>query len=360
MSAAVTYDSVTSTTSEDVSTTTTEGGSSSATEPDDISTTTTEITTGTTTTTVTITATMTNHTSSTSTRPSTTTTTYIPMDTSWTMPSGCSSLFQYNMYPFDIALIAFDPSYGENIDPSYKCLPPAATQWFLSGTYYESDAEVATSTEIMPITCPDGWHTAKTSTYEGSTLAVTCCPSGYIEDYPGQAEGAECYSDLTPGATVTYASYGTLSNGAPDTESWTSATTNLITHSGIGAVAIKGYAVASATSTPTPANGTEAEGAEAVEGSGGLSTGAKAGIGVGVGVGGLLVLGLAAWLLWRKRARAASPAEMSGETAEVAELPENKDSAQEMDSNAIKPELAADRPIAELEGSEMVHERSAT
>lgn len=108
-------------------------------------------------------------------------TSWIPMDRGWTMPTGCASLFHYNIYPFDgPKLVAYDPSWGVDIDTSYSCQPTAVSSWFLQATTTstQSGSQIfTTSISIKPMTCPDGYSEAAIKAIDASTSAVMCCPS---------------------------------------------------------------------------------------------------------------------------------------------------------------------------------------
>lgn len=85
-------------------------------------------------------------------------TSWIPLTTIFTPSSGCESYFRLN----GPSLVAFDPSYGLDINPQVKCAPSAVTTWWEQGRLGGGLSE-HTAVSIQPLTCPDEWSTVAIS-----------------------------------------------------------------------------------------------------------------------------------------------------------------------------------------------------
>lgn len=86
-------------------------------------------------------------------------------------------------------------------------------------------------------------------------------------------------------------------------------------------------------------------------GSGGLSAGAKAGIGVGVAVGALFVLGIAAFLLYRRRAAKKAQTGGSYDYDYAAVQPKTSEGHPELMGDTGASEMATNSPLVELPAS---------
>jgi hypothetical protein len=113
-------------------------------------------------------------------------TSFIPLVSTFTPDPDCSTGDFHNNFAeqFDYVLVAFDPDYGYNIGSrSISCVPTEVTEWFdyrsvptATTASAETTTSLATVTSLMPITCPEGWYTARTSTERPTMMQVTCCP----------------------------------------------------------------------------------------------------------------------------------------------------------------------------------------
>ncbi|KAI5918707.1 hypothetical protein F4810DRAFT_558552 [Camillea tinctor] len=162
-----------------------------------------------------------------------TVTSFIPLTTTFTPSAGCSDFFRLN----GPSLVAFDPGYGLDIDTNVRCLPSAVTTWWEQGRFGDASDGAHTAVSIGPLTCPDKWPTVASSVKDSSSTLVMCCPPDYhLENgIPGSVIG-DCLSDVPSGATIRFAST------SPDnSESWSTATTDLASDSSVGAIAVVGW-----------------------------------------------------------------------------------------------------------------------
>lgn len=102
-----------------------------------------------------------------------TVTSWIPFVTPYSMHAeDCSSAFwKWNK---DAELVAWDPGYGISVDQNLRCVPEAATTWWLQqnlGTNTE------TVVSIGPLTCPDAFVQVATHVEDETRTRVACCPS---------------------------------------------------------------------------------------------------------------------------------------------------------------------------------------
>jgi hypothetical protein len=113
-------------------------------------------------------------------------TSFIPFLSTFTPDPNCyTDDFHNNIAEqFDYVLVAFDPSYAYFVgSSSISCVPTEVREWYLHRTVQaDTTATVQTTTSLptvkslMPVTCPDGWYTAGTSTERPTMMQVTCCP----------------------------------------------------------------------------------------------------------------------------------------------------------------------------------------
>ncbi|KAK7455428.1 hypothetical protein Landi51_02632 [Colletotrichum acutatum] len=259
-----------------------------------------------------------------------TVTSFIALPTAFTPPTSCSTIYRLNGF----SLAAYDPGYGIDIDTRVRCAPPAVTTWWEQGRLGLNDGEGHIAVSIGPLVCPERWVTVATSVKNdtSSTLAM-CCPQGIA----GSVEG-DCRSDLLSGAVITYAS-----TSAPDTSSWTMATSTLTQPGFVGAIAVLGWNIEETAATPiarvtvtdatpTPTNAVkintlalprETASTTTLPPSGATSTPESAALplptAIGIGVGavvGVIALAILGFFLWRRKRKQQRRA---GETVPVVE-----------------------------------------
>ncbi|KAF2135200.1 uncharacterized protein K452DRAFT_281870 [Aplosporella prunicola CBS 121167] len=171
-------------------------------------------------------------------------TSWIPLTTKFPSVSGCASSFRLN----GPSLVVFDPGYGLDINTIVRCQPPAVTTWWEQARLGLGGAPDHTALSILPLMCPDYFHTVKSSIKDGSSTLAMCCPSGYtLAHDPVISIAGDCVSVVTPGMILTYASTASSS-----TENWKTMTTTLTRSSTVGAIAILGWNVQIPMSTAAP------------------------------------------------------------------------------------------------------------
>ncbi|KPM41817.1 hypothetical protein AK830_g4751 [Neonectria ditissima] len=306
-------------------------------------------------------------------------TTWIGLTTVYTASAECRSQYRLN----GPSLVAFDPGYGLDIDPSIICAPPAMTTWWEQGRLGRANDQDNTVVSLGPMTCPKDWITVVTSVQDEISTLAMCCPSGYT-----LANGVEnsiigdCESHIKSGATLTF-----MSTREGESTSWKEATTTLDASSTIGAIAVVGWNIRATTSSSpssTAASGTSSTSSTAssttqstipsststsqptdVGQSAGLSTSTTIGVGVGVALGviGIAALGVAIFLIRRKKAKTkkaetanTAPAyyEYPGPHSRYHEYPQHQP-VHELSPGGIKlevydPNYNTQRPPAELHG----------
>ncbi|KAJ3574875.1 hypothetical protein NPX13_g4220 [Xylaria arbuscula] len=167
-------------------------------------------------------------------------TSFVPLTTAFTPSAKCSRYFRLN----GPSLVAFDPGYGLDIDPSVRCVPNAVTTWWEQGRLGNSDEE-HTAVSLGPLTCPYEWSTVVSSVENESSTLAMCCPSGYYlgNGIPGSVIG-DCLSTVSQGMVLTYASTAEMAQ-----DEWHTETTTLTRSSTVGAIAIVGWNIELPTST---------------------------------------------------------------------------------------------------------------
>jgi len=96
-------------------------------------------------------------------------TSWVPITTAYPSVQGCDQLY-WSVVANTVA--AWDPGYGLDVADS-SCLPRAATTWWDQDRIGRNPETVLS---IGPITCPEAYHTAKTSVKDSSSTLVGCCP----------------------------------------------------------------------------------------------------------------------------------------------------------------------------------------
>ncbi|KGO40815.1 hypothetical protein PEXP_086270 [Penicillium expansum] len=310
-----------------------------------------------------------------------TVTSYVPLTTTWTPPSGCSTKYRLD----GPSLVAFDPAYGLDVETGIVCGPPAMTTWWEQGLLGDGGSH-KTRLSIGPMSCPEDWSTLASSTKDSSSVLEMCCPSGfYLADaIPGSVAG-NCLSDVSSGMTLTYGS-----TASDDSTSWSMATTTMTSSSTVGAIAIVGWNIkypttatsTSITSTPslttqslatqssstitttTPAASPSLS-VSSSNSESSLTTGAKAGIGIGIGVGaiGVIVLLIALYLFRKRKERAAmEPAQnlyhhSQPPVMSISEAPYQQQYHAELDAANLRPGQGGNSP-AELSSQNYALRRS--
>lgn len=99
-------------------------------------------------------------------------TSWIPMSTDRAAMTSCDQLL-WQVVPSTIA--AWDPGYGLSVDGDVTCHPRPITTWWLAANAFGSNPY--TSFSIGPLSCPDGYYTAKSSVRDEHSTKVACCPS---------------------------------------------------------------------------------------------------------------------------------------------------------------------------------------
>ncbi|KAI9166506.1 transferase [Paramyrothecium foliicola] len=207
-----------------------------------------------------------------------------------------------------------------------------------------------------PGVCPQGYSMACASTASrGVETTATCCPSGFeckfTSDWPWDAT-APCYRAMD--ATIPFV-YTSEMPGQDEAVFTTEGTNHELHAYGLeirfqssDLVDPRTITSDASTSEPTTTSESRATASNSEENTltstgalpqsslttpdsqGGLSTGAKAGIGAGVGAVALVLLGLLAWWLWRRRQRPeGQPFEQQGmmqanANANASELPDGE------------------------------------
>ncbi|KAH8702442.1 hypothetical protein BGW36DRAFT_336927 [Talaromyces proteolyticus] len=178
-------------------------------------------------------------------------TSFVPLYSTFTPDPNCYTAdFHNNLAEqFDYVLVAFDPNYGYYIgSSSVTCVPTEVVDWYRNRlvptdtTAPAQTTSLATVTSLMPVICPDGWYTARTSADQPTRMQVTCCPSGYTVD-PSQDHSidANCGSTLVPGESIWYFP----TSGTDIIQTAFANTINVV------AVAVKGYMPLTTTTTTT-------------------------------------------------------------------------------------------------------------
>ncbi|KAK8088163.1 hypothetical protein PG997_003124 [Apiospora hydei] len=166
-----------------------------------------------------------------------TVTIFVPLTTTFTAASSCSTLFRQN----GPSLVAYDPGYGLDIHTRAgggKCAPGAVTTWWEQARLgFNDDDGHHTAASLGPLTCPDGWSTLASSRKDAQSTVAMCCPSGYTlaDGLTGSIKG-DCRSTAARGDVLTYAM--TAYSGP---SSWQMATTTLTTGSFVGTIAVVGW-----------------------------------------------------------------------------------------------------------------------
>ncbi|KAI0016764.1 hypothetical protein F4780DRAFT_661830 [Xylariomycetidae sp. FL0641] len=284
-------------------------------------------------------------------------TSFLPLTTTYTPSPSCSGVYRLN----GPSLVAFDPGYGVDIDPSVQCAPPVMTTWWEQGRFGNGDQEGHTAVSIGPLICPDEWSTVASSVKDKTSTLAMCCPSGYElhNGVPGSAVG-DCLSEVAKGKVLTFASTST------DTEAWSTRTTTLSYSSFVGAIAVLGWNIDIATSTsttlstsaqstaqphqtslhsnvPSPSSTQQAISSSSTAHPNSINTGTAVGIGVGLALGvvGIVALAVAMCLMRRRKKR----------KAETDAVPNASYQPQEHISWQPS-ELQSDGPKSELDGQQ--------
>ena len=100
-------------------------------------------------------------------------TSWIPLSTAWPSSSGCADSFRLD----GPSLMAFDPGYGLNVNPSVTCEPPEVTTWWEQGLLGGGDSSGHTAVSIGPLVCPESFVTVATSIKNYSSTLAMCCPA---------------------------------------------------------------------------------------------------------------------------------------------------------------------------------------
>ncbi|KAH9988826.1 hypothetical protein F4779DRAFT_610745 [Xylariaceae sp. FL0662B] len=296
-------------------------------------------------------------------------TSFIPLTTAFTPSVECTSYFRLN----GPSLVAFDPGYGLDINTDVRCAPSAVTTWWEQGRFGGGSDTDHTAVSLGPLTCPDEWTTLASSVKEKSSTLALCCPSGYYlkNGTPGSV-GGDCLSDISSGATLTFASTSGF-----DSTSWRTATTTLSDKSYVGAIAVVGWNIESASSTTSatsPQSTVSSFSSATITSSTGpsdnpslistsqppsnptpvsqkstnISAGTAAGIGVGVGVG-VILFSILVYIGCVKRSRKREEANFGVENNQPVQHPQNTWPS-ELHPEAVKAELEGSRLPAELQG----------
>ncbi|KAH8769060.1 hypothetical protein F5883DRAFT_553407 [Diaporthe sp. PMI_573] len=259
---------------------------------------------------------------------------FLPLPTPYPSEEGCgTNIYQWMSTP--PMFVVWDPFYGRGIvTDATTCHPPQVTTWW----FQSSDALLYTA--LGPtFACPEAYSTVTTTVIESSVQQVYCCPSQFTflstlpnkgEVFAGEHFPSQCTSMLTEGQTLSWFT-------GMDSGTSLSSTTVFTSQATMVAVPVNGFNIATssqtsqqdstavatsqtttATSSQTSASSQSSSSSASSQSSSssassqsssfsassGTSTlGLSIGITLGV-VFAVLLLGIAAFILWRRRRRA--------------------------------------------------------
>lgn len=113
-------------------------------------------------------------------------TSWIPLSTAWPSSSGCADSFRLD----GLSLMAFDPGYSLNVNPSVTCEPPEVTTWWEQGLLGGGDSSGHTAVSIGPLVCPESFL----------SRIIQARLSGVSQDYPNLSS----HTNLTLKEVITW------------------------------------------------------------------------------------------------------------------------------------------------------------
>ncbi|KAG6357686.1 hypothetical protein INS49_013565 [Diaporthe citri] len=249
---------------------------------------------------------------------------FVPLPTPYPSEDGCGTNI-YQLASTTPTFLAWDPAYGKSVTDAASCIPSQVSTW----RFQDPDALLYTA--IGPtFVCPEAYSTVSTTVTASSVQKVYCCPSQYtlLSAHPNEAAvfPSQWTSMITEGQTLSW--FTGMASGSS-----LSTTTVFTSPATMFAGPVNGFNIATssqATATDSAAGGTQqtttpsSQSPQSSASSTGTSTlGLSIGITLGI-VFAVLLLGIAAFVLWRRRrarlARAHSKGSDFGASPDKTEL----------------------------------------
>ncbi|KAJ0107743.1 hypothetical protein J7T55_000005 [Diaporthe amygdali] len=232
---------------------------------------------------------------------------FLPLPTPYPSEEGCGTNV-YQLTSTAPTFLAWDPVYGQSVTDATSCFPPQVTTWWLQS----SSALIYTA--LGPsFACPEAYSTVSTNYVASSVQEVYCCPTSftllYAQPNQGEAFPSQCTSMLTEGQTLSWFTGVTSSTSRSTTTVFTSAATmfavpvngfNIDTSSQAGSTDTAAAGTAQTTASSSSSSPSSSSQSSSASSAGSSNLGLSIGVTLGV-VLGILLLGVGAFVLWRRR-----------------------------------------------------------